>query len=106
MMMFTAFSDPTTKNLRPLHSSIVQFWRVYANLACFPVVSWQEWHPVWSPGAVVHVFQGLISCAFRHTLLHTLGVMSEFVSDRVCLKFRGEWPNYLSPVNSDVKQAF
>ncbi len=38
----------------------------------FPVLIWQERHPVWSSAAVVHLLQGSTCCVFRDGILHTL----------------------------------
>ncbi len=51
----------------------------------FPVLSWQEQHPVWSSAAVDHLLQGLTCCAFRDGFLHTLVVMSAFLSSLTSL---------------------
>ncbi len=46
----------------------------------FPVLSWQERHPVWSSAAVAHLLQGSTCCAFRDGILHTLVVMRGYLS--------------------------
>ncbi len=46
----------------------------------FPVLSWQEQHPVWSSAAVDHLLQGSTCCVFRDGILHTLVVTSGFLS--------------------------
>ncbi len=46
----------------------------------FPVLSWQERHPVWSSTAVAHLLQGSTCCTFRDGILHTLIVMSGYLS--------------------------
>ncbi len=38
----------------------------------FPVLSWQERHPVWSSAVVVHLLQGSTCCVFRDGILYTL----------------------------------
>ncbi len=46
----------------------------------FPVLSWQERHPVWYSAAVTHLLQGSTCCAFRDGTLHTLVVTSGYLS--------------------------
>ncbi len=46
----------------------------------FPVLIWQERHPVWSSAAVAHLLQGLTCCAFRDGILNTLVVTSGYLS--------------------------
>ncbi len=60
---------------------LVSLWELY-----FPVLSWQERHPVWSSAAVAHLLQGSMCCAFRDGSLHTLVVMSGYLSN-CCLSF-------------------
>ncbi len=45
-----------------------------------PVLSWQEQHPVWSSAAGAHLLQGSTCCVFRDGVLHTLVVMSGYLS--------------------------
>ncbi len=45
----------------------------------FPVLSWQERHPVWSSAAVAHLLQGSMCCAFRDGILRTLVVTSGYL---------------------------
>ncbi len=49
-------------------------------VASFPVLSWQERHPVWSSAAEAHLLQGSTCCAFRDGILHTLVVTSGYFS--------------------------
>ncbi len=49
-------------------------------IASFPVLNWQERHPVWSSAAVAHLLQGLTCCVFRDGILHTLVVTSGYLS--------------------------
>ncbi len=44
----------------------------------FPVLNWQERHPVWSSAAVAHLLQGSTCCVFRDGILYTLVVTSGF----------------------------
>ncbi len=46
----------------------------------FPVLIWQERHPVWSSAAGVHLLQGSMCCVFRDGILHTLVVTSGYLS--------------------------
>ncbi len=46
----------------------------------FPVLSWQERHPVCSSAAVAHLLQGSTCCAFKDGILHTLVVTSGYLS--------------------------
>ncbi len=46
----------------------------------FPVLRWQERHPVWSSAAGAHLFQGSTCCAFRDCILHTMVVTSGYFS--------------------------
>ncbi len=46
----------------------------------FPVLSWQERHPVWSSAAGAHLLQGLTCCVFRDGVQHTLVVTSGYLS--------------------------
>ncbi len=49
-------------------------------LTPFPVLSWQERHPVWSSAAVAHLLQGSTCCVFRDGILYTLVVTSGYLS--------------------------
>ena len=46
----------------------------------FSVLSCQEQHLVWFSAAVAHLLQGLMCCALRHGILHTLDVTSGYLS--------------------------
>ncbi len=46
----------------------------------FPVLNWQERHPVWSSAAVAHLLQGSMCCAFGDGILLTLVVTSGYLS--------------------------
>ncbi len=64
-------------------SSIVQFCWACANLfgePPFPVLGWQERHPVWSSAAEAHLLQGSTCRVFRDGILHTLVVTSGYLS--------------------------
>ncbi len=64
----------------------------------FPVLSWQERHPVWSSAAVAHLLQGSTCCAFRDGSLHTLVVTSGYFSN-CCLSIISNQSAY-SPLTS------
>ncbi len=63
----------------------------------FPVLSWQEQHPVWS-SAVAYLLQGSTCCVFRDGILHTLVVMSGYLS-YCCLSIISNRSNH-SPLTS------
>ncbi len=87
-------------------SSIVQFW--LASLCelypPFPVLRWQERHPVWSSAAVAHLLQGSTCCVFRDGILHTLVVTSDYLS-YCCLSIISNQSAH-SPLTSDINKAF
>ncbi len=58
----------------PILVSLCEMWPP------FPVLSWQERHPVWFSAAVAHLLQGSTCCAFRDGILHTLVVTSGYLS--------------------------
>ncbi len=70
----------------------------------FPVLSWQERHPVWSSAAVAHLLQGSTCCAFRDGILHTLVVTSGYLS-YCCLSIISNQSAH-SPLTSDINKAF
>ncbi len=70
----------------------------------FPVLRWQEWHPVWSSAAVAHLLQGLKCCAFRDGILHALVVTSGYLS-YCCLSIISNQSTH-TPLTSDINKAF
>ncbi len=70
----------------------------------FPVLSWQERHPVWSSAAVVHLLQGSTCCVFRDGILHTLVVTSGYLS-YCCLSIISNQSAH-SPLTSDINKVF
>ncbi len=70
----------------------------------FPVVSWQERHPVWSSAAEAHLLQGSTCCAFRKGILHTLVVTMGYLS-YFCLSVISNQSAH-SPLTSDINKAF
>ncbi len=56
----------------PILVSMCEFWPL------FPVLNWQERHPVRSSAAVAHLLQGSTCCAFRDGIRYTLVVTSGF----------------------------
>ncbi len=67
----------------------------------FPVLSWQERHPVWSSAAGAHLLQDSMCCALRDGILHTLVVTSAYLS-YCCLSIISNQ----SPLTSDINKAF
>ncbi len=79
-MFFTPNSDPTIwMNVFPIFYCpiLVSMCELYPP---FPVLSWQERHPVWSSAAVNHLLQGLMCLAFRDGILHSLAVTGGYLS--------------------------
>ncbi len=70
----------------------------------FPVLSWQEMHPVWSSAAEAHLLQGSKCCVFRDGILHTLVVTSGYLS-YCCLSIISNQSAH-SPLTSDINKAF
>ncbi len=70
----------------------------------FPVLSWQERHPVWSSAAVAHLLQGSKCCVFRDGLLQILVVTSGYLS-YCCLSIISNQSAH-SPLISDINKAF
>ncbi len=90
-MFFTPNSDPTSECCSRNRDSSDQatflpiFYCPILVSLCelyppFPVLIWQEQHPVWSSAAVAHLLQGLTCCAFRDGILHILVVTSGYLS--------------------------
>ncbi len=67
----------------------------------FPVLSWQEWHPVWSSAAEAHLLQGSTCCVFRDVIRHILVVTSGYLS-YCCLSIISKQSAH-SPLISDIK---
>ncbi len=70
----------------------------------FPVLSWQERHPVWSSAAVAHLLQGSTCCVFKNGILHTVVVTSVYLS-YYCLSIISNQSAH-SPLTSDINKAF
>ncbi len=73
-------------------------------LSLFPVLIWQERHPVWSSAAVSHLLQGSTCCTFRDRILHTLVVTSGYLS-YCCLSIISNQSVH-SPLSSDINKTF
>ncbi len=79
-MFFTPNSDPTIWISQPKSRLIRPILVILCELyPPFPVLSWQERHPVWSSAAVAHLLQGSTCCTFRDGILHTLVVTSGYL---------------------------
>ncbi len=59
---------------------------------------------MWSSAAVAHLLQGLLCCAFRDGILHTLVVTSGYLS-YCCLSIISNQSAH-SPLTSDINKAF
>ncbi len=59
---------------------------------------------MWSSAAVAHLLQGLMCCAFRDVVLHTLVVTSGYLS-YCCLSIISNLSAH-SPLTSDINKAF
>ncbi len=59
---------------------------------------------MWSSAAVAHLLQGSTCCAFRDGILHTLVVMSGYLS-YCCLSIISNQSLH-SPLISDINKAF
>ncbi len=70
----------------------------------FPVLSWQERHPVWCSAAVAHLLQGSTCCVFRDGILHTLVVTSGYLS--YCFLSIISNQSAHSPLTSEINKAF
>ncbi len=70
----------------------------------FPVLSRQDRHPVWSSAAGAHLLQGSTCCVFRDGILHTLVVMSGYLS-YCCLSIISNQSVH-SPLTSDINKSF
>ncbi len=70
----------------------------------FPVLIWQERHPVWSSAAGAHLLQGSTCCVFRDGILHNLVVTSGYLS-YCCLSIISNQSAH-SPLTSDINKAF
>ncbi len=70
----------------------------------FPVLSWQERHPVWSSAAGAHLLQGSTCCVFRNGILHTLVVTSGYLSYCCHSIISNQFAH--SPLTSDINKAF
>ncbi len=70
----------------------------------FPVLIWQERHPVWSSAAVDHLLQGSMCCAFRDGILHNLVVTSDYLS--YCFLSIISNQSAHSPLTFDFNKAF
>ncbi len=59
---------------------------------------------MWSSAAVAHLLEGLKCCVFRDDILHTLVVMSGYLSN-CCLSVISN-QSARSPPTSDINKAF
>ncbi len=114
-MFFTTNSDPTilmsqqkSRLIRPGSVFPIFYGLILVSLCelypPFPVLRWQERHPVWSSAAVAHLLQGSTCCVFRDAILHTLVITSGYLS-YCCLSIISNQSVH-SPLTSDINTAF